>query len=355
MAALALNPDASVDAFARLIYGEVPPPPDSVEIERHLLPGARAERLCLTLRCGVERFTVDAALWLPDRPGSVPVPVILGLDFVGPAGILADEAFPLDPHARVHPRPDLGAAEGRLTDTLRGTAAHRWPIELLTAQGYAVMTSCYGSWTPDDPQGWQAHGVYPLIKSQLSHPTGAISLWAWALLRLVDVAHQLPQTSGAPVIAVGHSRLGKAALWAAEQDQRIAAVFANQSGCLGAAPAAHPAGETVAQLVERFPHWAVVDPQAATGLDQQDLLALLSPRRVYLAQGAEDLWADPAGSYQALRCAARAWPDATPGSWPDATPEVAFSDAALGFHQRQGGHDLLAYDWRQFLSFLRTT
>ena len=113
---------------------------------------------------------------------------------------------------------------------------------------------------------------------------------------------------------------------------------------------------TLAQLQDRFPHWLRPGAQRPPDLDQHALLALASPRAVYLAAAEDDLWADPMGSYMALVAASRAWLGADGSIWPDPaqvwTSKRQITNGPLGFHLRTGGHALLPYDWRQFLAFL---
>ncbi|KUF09368.1 glucuronyl esterase domain-containing protein [Pseudoponticoccus marisrubri] len=339
--------------LAGSLYGPVPRPPDALEVSCQPWTGSHALWLRITARVGTGAFTVDAALWLPSGPG--PAPLIAGLDFLGPVGMSADPGFPLDPDAVVSPRPDLGAADGRLRDAMRGASTYRWPRDLLLRRGYALLLSCYGSWVPDDPQAWRAHGVKPLIDPD--GPSGAISLWAWALMRLLDVAEKWPEIDAGRMTVAGHSRLGKAALWAAAQDGRIRGVYANQSGCAGAALSRHPEGETLAQLADRFPHWLCPDPVTDPGalpMDQDRLIAACAPRGVYLAAAAGDGWADPAGSYRALQMAARAWPDAHIDTPPEIAlrPDQPILSGPLGWHLRPGGHEMLPQDWVRVLNWL---
>ena len=231
------------------------------------------------------QFDVEAALWLP--PGEAgPFPLICGLDFLGPVGIFSSPDFPIDPNARVSSQAIYGGRRNMLAETMRGVGAYRWPIDLLHRAGFAVLVSCYGSWVPDDVDDWNTYGVAPLLDQAADTAPGAISLWAWSIHRLLDAAATIERIDMTRICVAGHSRLGKAALWAAANDLRIGAVLANNSGCGGAAPSAHPVGETLAQMKERFPHWTVPYKQPQAGdlpLDQHHLMALIAPRAVYLA------------------------------------------------------------------------
>lgn len=332
--------------FAAHLYGPAPAPPDHLGVHRHAGPGH--ERLGIALEVADRRFAVDAALWLPAAHG--PAPLIVGLDFLGPIGVLEDASFPLDPAARIDYR-----GSTVLDATLRGRTADRWPLGLIRAAGFGLLLSCYGSWVPDDPAAWCGHGLVPLLRSPPA--TGAIALWGWALSRLVDAALTLPEVDAIRVHLAGHSRLGKAALWAAAGDERVAGVIANNSGCAGAALSRHEGGETLAQLTARYPHWLTPslagEPDPATlPVDQHQLLACIAPRRLYVASASEDYWADPEGEYLALAAAAPAWNLALPALEEVWRPGAELRAAALAWHLRAGGHDLTPWDWRRFLLHL---
>ena len=161
------------------------------------------------------------------------------------------------------------------------------------------------------------------------------------------------------MIVVGHSRLGKTALWAGAGDERFAMVVSNESGCGGAALERRNFGETVRRITTVFPHWFCPNFAGWAGrapempFDQHVLLAMTAPRPLYVASAAEDLWADPRGEFLAAVAAAPAWE--LFGKEGLGTADFPAPDApvggSIGYHVRSGAHDLLAWDWERFADF----
>lgn len=343
---------AWLQTFADRVYGPIPEAPKRLDVRRER--SGVGERLVIDATLAGQAFAVDAALWLPaDQTG--PVPIIIGLGFLGPIGAAEGAGFPIDNAAVIERSIADTLRGGRLAEANRGQHTDRWPIRSLLKAGYGVLLSCYGSWVADHRRKWRSARLGRAARSCAK--TGALSLWAWAYQRLVDIACRLDEIDRDRVVLVGHSRLGKAALWAAANDQRVHAALINNSGCAGASLTRHPGGETLSKLI-RFSHWTVLDKKTAADpaqlpVDQHQLIACLAPRKVYIASASEDAWADPEGEYLALKAAAPFWAtDSLPPLEAVWRPGRRVWSGQLGWHLRPGPHDMTSWDWRRFLAFL---
>ena len=247
------------------------------------------------------------------------------------------------------------------TDPARAEKSEFWPAEVLIDSGYAIAAFHVSDLAPDNKDTYM-NGALQLYPDQMRVPNGmkAIGSWAWGASRAFDYLEQDPDIDPKRIFVVGHSRGGKAALWAGANDKRFAIVFSNCSGNSGAALSNRKFGETIKAINTSFPHWFADnykkynDNEAALPVDQHMLIALIAPRPVYTTNATKDLWADPTGSYLALIHAMKVYDlygknTSLPPTAPPANSPIVTS--IIGYHNREGIHDLTIYDWKNFIRF----
>lgn len=208
-------------------------------------------------------------------------------------------------------------------------------------------------------------GIHPLFyQAGQSFPKayewGCISAVAWGASRAMDYLESDRDIDAKRVAVLGHSKMGKAALWTAAQDQRFALAISAQSGCGGAALWKRNFGENLEKMVTRFPYWLCrnaskfVNNEADLPVDQHMLLACIAPRPVYVHSGVDDTWADPRGEYLSAYHASEVYRLlGKKGLTSEASPPVgeAIVQTDVGYHNRPGGHSIEMFDWLKFLEF----
>ncbi|MGH6924145.1 MAG: hypothetical protein ACRED5_10445 [Propylenella sp.] len=346
--------------FETHVFGSAPPTPGvTFALAAHDAEalGGAAIRRQVAVAVAPNAPKLNLLLYVP-REVTAPAPVFLGPNFLGNHTVAADPGILL-PKIVFAPDMDVTLPEGRATESSRGFQADRGPLAKIVGRGYAVATFYYGDLFPDRPGG-KAESIQPAFEhAGAEYSWGALAVWAWAMSRALDALAQMPEIDAGRAALIGHSRHGKAALWAGALDERFRLFIANNSGKGGVSLMRRNFGETIRHLVTRYPHWFAdayrryAGCEAELPVDQHMLIALIAPRPVYIASAADDLWADPKGEflgalgadpvYRLLGTdglAAREGP-------PLETPAMS----TIGYHCRRGGHGVTDYDWDQFLRF----
>jgi len=353
------------------LYGPIPPKPAAMsyrvlEVKPAALDGkALRKRVLLEFQgVGQASYSFELLIYIP-AAARTPAPVLCGLNFCGNQGTTPERDLPLPTHY-LSARKDYFSVKNRATEESRCIHVRRWLPELLVSRGYASVTACYQSICPDHAEG-ALDSVYRLFyteeelrKHHEECDLGAISAWAWGLSRMMDYIECDPQLDETRVCVTGLSRLGKASLWAGCCDQRFAVVSSNCSGCGGSALSRRRFGETFGSMAAsrtlwfNKEWWKYAWHSAEQPFDQHCVMALAAPRPLYIASASEDLWADPKGEYLALdatRCVYRLFgmEPIPKGDFPGIEQPVS---AACAYHCRRGKHEMLEYDYLNYLAFL---
>ena len=348
--------------FENEVYGKTPA--GKVELSAvvisendDLFNGTATRReIQLKLRNKEAEVLLNLLIYLPKS--NKKVPIFLGYNFNGNHTVSAEPDVAVA-RSWVRNNPTQGITVNRSNESLRGSDASSWPVSDLVARGYGLATLYYGDVDPDFDDGFRngVHALFPVKRDSTSW--GSIAGWAWGLSRVMDWLQKENSIDAQKIIVLGHSRLGKAALWAGINDPRFAMVVSNESGCGGAALSKRIYGETVERINSSFPHWFCLNfrkynnKEENLPVDQHELLALIAPRPLYVCSAEEDRWSDPKGEFLSCVGASPVYQLLGKEGFP-ATDFPGLEQpvtGTIGYHIRPGKHDIKPYDWKCFMNF----
>jgi hypothetical protein len=293
-------------------YGHIPPAPGNVEARKtrsvSVFDGAARLYRCDIVLGPDHKLGTRVIFYVPDRtPG--PFPVVLNMAPV------------MDPRMR--------------------RIAQRY-IE----RGYILAG--FERHDFDQESADRSDGVHPLYPD---YDMATVAAWGWGAQRVVDYLVTRDDVDPRYIAITGHSRAGKAALFAGALDERITLVAPAGSGAGGAGSYRilgnlEKESESLDAITDpkRWHYW--FHPRLRTFASKEDRLpfdqhfvkALVAPRALLALEGLSDFWANPFGTQQTTVAA---------------QPVFDFLGASKknGIHYRPGGHSMTGQDWMALLDY----
>jgi (4-O-methyl)-D-glucuronate---lignin esterase len=334
--------------FSNIVYGAVPVPAHPIQTEFSVL---KKDKKFMNGRATRK----DVEIKFSNSVGEVKMRVLV---FV-PNGVKKPV-----PAFMIHSFDDTRSSKFDAHPTKDGLLKNRWPLGDFFDRGYGFV-AVYQQDLVRHNEVEFSRGIARLFYRDgqsfpKAHEWGSLSIIAWGAMRAMDYLETDKDIDATRVAIMGHSKMGKAALWTGAQDKRFALTISAQSGCAGAALWRRKSGETLEKMVTRFPYWLCrnawkfVNQEDDLPVDQHMLLALIAPRPVYVYSGVEDTWADGRGEYLSAYHASEVYRLlGKKGLTREASPPVgeAILDSDVGYHIREGGHSVEPYDWARLLDF----
>lgn len=254
------------------------------------------------------------------------------------------------------------------------------PIEEIAENEYDVLTFGYKDVTSDD--GDFTTGIAPLVFPNgrtKDTDCGKIGLWGFANMRVLDYALTLEGTDPKNVAILGHSRLGKTALFTGMMDERFAFVLSNNAGCGGDSLARGGSGlpdtdgnfaveekyrgETIDRITTVFPYWfcknylKYAEQNYGTDFDQHYIVASIAPRNVCVTAAELDYWADQKSEQLCCLAASEMWEKMGLVGLEECdhylNPGEKLLNGNVGFSMTPTTHFLSRHAWNNYMEFMR--
>jgi hypothetical protein len=200
----------------------------------------------------------------------------------------------------------------------------------------------------DQESADRSDGVHPLYPD---YDMATVAAWGWGAQRVVDYLLTRDDVDPRYIAITGHSRAGKAALFAGALDERITLVAPAGSGAGGAGSYRilgdlEKESESLDAITDpkRWHYWfhprlrTFVGKEDRLPFDQHFVKALVAPRALLALEGLSDFWANPFGTQQTTIAV---------------QPVFDFLGASKknGIYYRRGGHSMTGQDWMALLDY----
>ncbi len=327
--------------------GTMPPPPGNVkgvEIKSQTVNGGKARFRLVHLSFGPgKKLGFDIAIFTPTQTNG-PFPTFVNIAFGPTPGVFPPTNNPVA--AATNSSTNLPAARRRgpgFGSPDPDAAARRFAMVL--ERGYAVVTYNYTGAGDDNTNGRNTK----IVAAYPGYDWGLEGAWAWSMSRVVDYLETQSFADKTRLIALGHSRLGKATLIAGAFDDRFALVAPAGSGCFGTGAyrfngAGRGGKEGLEDFTKNFSYQ--VGPRLAQfaghvnqlPFDQHWFIALVAPRPFISLEAIDDQFCNTNASRQSFLAAKPVY-------------EFLGVPDKIAINYRPGTHSLAPADWQAALDF----
>ena len=255
-----------------------------------------------------------------------------------------------------------------------------FPIEQIMEHGFGVAVIEHESIQMDrydfaqglagmyitDESPWDNLSAETYAKNRKRRETqwGFLGAWAYAASRVMDYLQTLDTVDKARIAVMGHSRLGKAAMWCAANDERFRLAAISGSGCSGASLSKmkDETCEKIGQITEVFPYWfskrwpGYAGKEKEMTFDQHWILSAIAPRSFYIFSGSEDAWAGPRTEYLCAVAANEVYHMLGMKGLvhPDRMPQAGdvFDAGPAAYAMHKGDHYLGDFEWEHVMQYM---
>jgi len=236
---------------------------------------------------------------------------------------------------------------------------------VLLPRGYGAAVINVDEVAMDDRTDWDK-GIIDAFDMFGLYDWKCLSAWTFAVSRMIDYLETDDAVDITKIGVIGHSRGGKASMWAGAQDQRIALTCANDAGLGGDKLVRRAQGALLERIGRVFPRWYSTKATEYANQDQtlpfdwHQLTSTIAPRLLATGAASKDGNADPVGQFHTLvftqpvfalygKADIKWTVDDAPNR--SSTQSILLENGNIHHHLRIGEHDLKIEDWNYYLDF----
>lgn len=242
-----------------------------------------------------------------------------------------------------------------------------FPLDFIFSKGYGAAVINVDDFTEDNNVRYRT-GLIEQFNMTGTYDWKCLSSWAFVTSRMVDYLETDANVDASKISVIGHSRSGKAAMWAGAHDERIALTCPNNAG-IGGDKLVRYTNQWAQDLYNTyriFPHWYAnkfgdyANMDKTLPFDFHQLASLIAPRLIANGSASQDGNAGPEGQFHTVALAQPVFAlyEKAEIIWTvkdaprrNSTIDVIMENGNIHHHMRVGEHDLKTQDWKYYINF----